>query len=215
VDNWLIGWLVSSHHWPLLLAGICAIVGMTFLGGITRDSLFDRETLAGGLLVGLALLVHGGFESSPYLSPQSSYRGFVGPIGADLGKSWKSIPNDTWIFVDGSLYHPYGDDPSRWLHLVWADPNAPPESLLRRDYRYDLTFVYRSWDLRVISINALPDPYIQESGLAPWHWFAPSAESRWYSLVEAGFGAIALISSIGLPLYGSSRALARARKLSG
>jgi hypothetical protein len=174
------------------------------LGGMTSESLFDRETLVGTLLIGLALLLHGGFESSPNLSPQSSYRGYVYFLSFYPATSWNSIPNDRWIFVDGTP-----SKPSRQLHLIWARANTPPESLLKRDYRYDLTFVYRSWDLRVISIHALPDPYYPESGLAPWHWFAPPAPPVPRSFfVEAGFGAIVSIFSI-LQLASSPKGNAR------
>jgi hypothetical protein len=202
------GWIIASTFWVSVFACLCMLRGIILLGGTTRESLFDRETLAGGLLIGLALLAHGGIESLPRLSPTASYRGYVEIPGR--------IPTDSWILVDGRVDPPFDDDPSRTLHLVWTEPNALPESFRKRDYRYDLTYIYRSWDLRILSIHALPDPHAPDPGLKAWDWFPPPPETKWYFFVECGLGTILLayaLLKLAFPAKGNVRTLEDALRI--
>jgi hypothetical protein len=154
-DGSLVGVLIYVE----LFAFLCAIFGITFFGGTQRESLLDRDNLLGLLLIGLAAMVHGGFVSVLRSSPEAQFSGYI--LGSE------GLPDDAWIYLYDLGYPPeefesgrsaWYEPPVRMLHIVSSKSNAPPESFLHSDVRYQLTCVYRSWDLRVTSIHAVPVP---------------------------------------------------------
>lgn len=191
------GSLVGAREYVEFFAFLCCIVGITFFGGTTRESLVDKDNLRGLLLLGLALLTHGGFESLLRSSPDVIFSGYI------LG--YRNLPNDAWISVYDLGYPPQGfetdgpawyNSPSRVLYIGWSKRNVPPESFLKIDRRYRITCVYRSWDLKITSVHAIPIPQAEAQGFTSWQWEAPTPMPRFWFLTEAVIGAISLVSSM-------------------
>jgi hypothetical protein len=171
-----------------VLALLSAVVGLPLFAGTKRESIFDRDNVIGLLLVGFALLVHGGFGTLLRSSPHVTFDGYV--LGWDGGHDGRRF----WIY---DLAHPNEfpwDASSRGLHLESTKSNPVPDSFWTIDKRYLMKVDYRLWDLEVTSIDALPVPELQAKGLSSWHWQS-HAEARCWLILQTIIGVVFVVAA--------------------
>jgi hypothetical protein len=124
-----------------VLAIVCVVLGLSLFAGTKRETLWDRNNLAGLLLLGVALLAHGGFDTILRSSPHATFSGYVlgwdrssGDVASasgriflyDLGyppaKDWVGAPNRA-VYIPARGYVP---------SAVWSTDKI---WLLRATYR--------------------------------------------------------------------------------
>jgi hypothetical protein len=166
-----------------VVALLIAAIGLPLFAGTKRETILDRDNIVGLLLVGLALLLHGGFGTLLRSSPHGTFNGYV--LGWDGGDDERRL----WIYDLG--YPPkefWIDAPSRSLHLEWTKNNPVPADISTINGSY-LKVDYRLWDLEIASIDALPVSRSQAGELSPWHWKS-HATARLWPMVQTILGVL-------------------------
>ena len=198
------GALIGCGGWVTFFALLCAGIGVTFFGGTTRETVYDKETLLGAFLVGVALLTHGGFVTLLRSSPRANFSGCIeasSPLFQDM-PDWQTA----WIAVYDLGYPPTQQwfDPASGkpaanldLTIKWTHNNPFPlsEELFNLENTYWVNCVYRRWDLQVISLDAVPSPSGLSEGLRGQHWASITESPEWY-LAEATLGLIFTAASV-------------------
>jgi hypothetical protein len=165
---------------------VCAFIALPLFIGAKRRSLFDKNNLFGLVLLGLATLLHGGFQTLLRSSPHAVFSGYI--LGWDGGSEGRE--SSLWIYdlgfppVDtGSSYNA----PYRNLILTTNRNNLVPASFWNTDSHEYLKCDYRIWDQEITRIDAVPVPNAKQSVSAAWRWESQS-EGRIWTFLEALLG---------------------------
>ena len=145
-------------------AFLIAAAGLPLFAGTKRETVFDKDNLVGLMLVGFALLLHGGFGILLRSSPNVAFNGYV--LGWDGGHNEGRF----WIYDLGSPNELPQGAPSRGLHLEWTKSNPVLLYVWQIDGSYRLNVRYRLWDYEITSIDAQPSPELRARALTSWHW---------------------------------------------
>jgi hypothetical protein len=183
------------------LAVICVVLGVSLFAGTKRETLWDRNNLGGLLLVGVALLTHGGLDTILRSSPRATFSGYV------LGWSRSSenaAAASGWVWLYDLGYPPakgWGGAPYRALYVP-ATPNMP-NAVWNTDSVWLIRATYRTRDLQVVRIEAEPVPAADTSGMQKWTW--QFNESLLRPAFEAAIGLTFLLgATIGLLIRSGS-----------
>lgn len=167
------------------------MVAIPLFAGTKRETLWDRNNLVGLLLIGFALLFHGGFETYLRSSPRLSFSGYVLGWGrSQNGSGWASIydlgypPTKKWS--DGAAF--------RAVHVPWSKTNPVPEEVwsVRGEWLIQLT--YRVRDLEVISMRAVPVPALKAAGITGWEWQSRNERLVWPA-TETALGIVCALAA--------------------
>jgi hypothetical protein len=172
------------------LGVICVVMGFSLFAGTKRETLWDRNNIVGLLLVGIALLTHGGFDTILRSSPYATFSGYV------LG--WSRSSGDAasasgWIWLYDLGYPPgknWVDAPYRAV-CIPAKRNVP-DAVWGTDQVWLLRATYRTRDLQAVRIEGEPVPSQKASGMQTWTW-----QSNEPLLRPAFEGAIGLALMLG------------------
>ena len=118
------------------VAALCVLAAVPCFIGMRWKRLVDRNNLVGAFLLGLALFLHGGFETLLRSSPVASFEGAITEpswAGDDQAEVW--------------LSHPHGST-SPHLHVRWSADNEWPPWL----WDTPLKCRYRVWDLEITHV---------------------------------------------------------------
>lgn len=165
---------------------ICALVALPLFIGTTRQRLLDKNNLLGLALLGLAAFTHGGFQTVIRSSPHAVFSGYV--LGWDGGS--EDDKSSLWIYDLGFPPAPessFINAPYRNLYVTRSRTNNVPPSFWNSDTTEHVTCEYRSWDLQITHIDAVPVPNAKQAGSAAWHWIS-SSQGRSWSTIEALLG---------------------------
>ncbi len=200
------GALIGVGGYVTGVAVLCVVVGVTFLGGTKRETIYDKETVLGLFLIGLGLLIHGGFASLLRSSPRAVFSGYdraSAPLPDEMSEErW------AWVVLYDLGYPPSKsilDSQGRFVstqnvYIRWPrnNPLPAPEILFDLDASYWINCVYRSWDLEVVSLDAIRVPTSLGTDSRSLHWISRPESPFWY-IVEALAGvACMLLSGLGV-----------------
>jgi hypothetical protein len=165
---------------------VCALVAPPLFIGAKRKSFLDKNNLLGLVLLGIAVLLHGGFQTLLRSSPHAVFSGYVlgWSGGSEDRESSLSIydlgfpPADT-----GSFYNA----PYRNLILARSRNNRVPASFWNSDSHEYVKCDYRVWDQEITRIDAVPVPNAKQAVSAAWRWESQS-EGRTWPFLEALLG---------------------------
>lgn len=165
---------------------VCAMVALPLFIGTKRQTRFDKNNLVGFVLLGAAVLLHGGFLTVLRSSPHAVFSGYV------LG--WSGGGEDTesslWIY---DLGFPPADEstfpnaPYRNLHVTRSRTDNVPLSFWNSGISEHVKCEYRIWDLEITRIDAVPAPNAKQTGLVVWQWNSHSQGRAW-PLIEGLLG---------------------------
>ena len=147
---------------------ICVVLGLSLFAGTKRETLWDRNNIVGLVLIGIALLTQGGFDTILRSSPHATFSGYV------LG--WSRSSGDPasasgWIWLY-DLGYPAGKDlvdaPYRAVYIP-AKRNVP-DAVWGTDRVWLLRATYRTRDHQAVQIDREPIPSQKASGTQTWTW---------------------------------------------
>jgi len=166
---------------------ISVLVAVPLFIGARRRGFFDKNSLLGLILLGVALILHGGFQMLLRSSPHAMFSGYVlGSAGGD-----ESSESSLWIYdlgfppADIPLYQA----PYRNLHLSTSRGNRVPASFWNADSSEYAKCEYRVWDMQITRIDAIPVPNAGLPGSASWLWKS-DAEGRIWPFLESLLGSL-------------------------
>ncbi len=156
----------------------CGLIALPLFIGAKRQSFLDKNNLLGLILLGIALLLHGGFQTLLRSSPHATFSGYV--------QGWEggSNSNDSslWIYDLGfpPAAPPFYEVPYRNLHLSTSRSNRVPASFWNTDGSEYMKCEYRVWDLEMTRIDASPVPNAGLPGsTTAWQWKSDTGERTW------------------------------------
>jgi hypothetical protein len=178
---------------------ICASVALPLFIGARRQGFFDKNTLLGLVLLGTALILHGGFQTLLRSSPHAVFSGYVQGLEGGSGYNDSSL----WIYDLGfpPADTPFYKAPYRNLHLSTSPRNRVPAPFWKADSSEYLKCEYRVWDLEITRVDAVPVPNSSHPTSAAWVWKS-DAEGRTWPFLEALLG---LLISCGCALWPGSK----------
>jgi hypothetical protein len=176
------------------LALICALAAVPLFAGTKRETLWDRTNIIGLVLLGTALLLHGGLETYLRSSPVDSFNGYVlGWSRSDDGSGWISVydlgypPCKEWFM---------GDVPYRALRIKSRSRNTVPQSIWDSERTLYLRLKYRIRDSKVVTIDAIPVAEQRTSNPRGWRWESREERLRW-RLIETLIGGLFFVAGAG------------------
>jgi hypothetical protein len=169
-----------------IAAVICALVALPLFIGATRRRFLDKNNLLGLTLVGIAILLHGGFQTLLRSSPHAEFSGYV------LGWSGGSEDSESSLWIYDLGFPPgdrasFPDAPYRNLRLTRSRTNRVPASFWNSNSSEYVKCDYRVWDLEITRIDAVPVPNAKQAVSAGWQWDSDS-EKRIWPFLEAFLG---------------------------
>lgn len=175
-----------------VLGVVCAAWGLSLFAGTKRETLWDRDNIAGLLLIGIALSAHGGLDTILRSSSHATFSGYV--------LAWsRSSGNSGWIWLY-DLGYPIGKDlgdaPADRAVYIPANRNVPAAAW-NTNKVWLLRTTYRTRDLQAVRIEAEPVPLAKASGMRAWTW--QSNEPLLRPVVETAIG-IALMLGAAIRL---------------
>ena len=149
------------------LGVICVVLGLSLFAGTKRETLWDRNNLVGLLLVGIALLTHGGFDTILRSSPHATFSGYV--LAWDRSSDAASASGRIWLYDLG--YPPTKD----WVDAPYRAVYIParrnlPDAAWSTDKVWLLRATYRTRDLQAVRIEGKPVPSQKASEMQTWTW---------------------------------------------
>ena len=177
------------------LGVICVVLGVGLFAGTKRETLWDRNNLVGLLLVGVALSIHGGFDTILRSSPRATFSGYV----LAWSRSSDDAPSHSgWIWLYDLGYPPakgWGGAPYRALYI--PEGSGVPDAAWSTDSTWFLRATYRNRDLQAMRVEGKPVPSAKASGVQNWTW--EWNEPLWRPALEAATGfTLMLGAAIGL-----------------
>ncbi len=175
--NWTV--LIGLSFYFNLAAIICVLLALPLFIGTRRNSILGRSNLAGFALIGLALFLHGGFESVLRSSPVATFSGYV--LGWSGGGS--ALESSVYIYDLGfppeEEYH-FPNAPNRELFLRRSLEHPVPEEFWDSQNKVQMRCAYRIWDRQITNIEAVPVTNPQR--VASWRWESKKQGRTWYGL---------------------------------
>ena len=177
--------------WIDMLGVICVVLGLSLFAGTKRETLWDRNNLAGLLLIGIALSTHGGFDTILRSSPHATFSGYV--LGWDRSSGdAASASGLIWLY---DLGYPPAED---WVDVPYRAVYVPargnvPDAAWSTDKFWLLRATYRTRDLQAVRIEGEPVPSAKASGMRRWTW--ESNEPLLCPAFEAAIGAALILGA--------------------
>jgi hypothetical protein len=165
---------------------VCALVALPLFIGSKRQRFLDKNNLLGFVLLGIAMLLHGGFQTLLRSSPHAVFSGYL--LGWDGGSEDRE--SSLWIY---DLGFPPADTvsfyefPNRNLNLRRSRNNRVPASFWNTDRHEYVKCDYRVWDQEITRIDAVPVPDAKQAASGAWRWQSQS-EGRAGPFLEALLG---------------------------
>ena len=173
---------------------ICALVALPLFIGAKCRRFLDKNTLLALVLLGVAVFLHGGFQTVLRSSPHAVFSGYV------LGWSGGSEDSESSLWIYDLGFPPadtssFSTAPYRNLRLTRSRSNHVPASFWNSNGSEYVKCDYRVWDLEITRIKAVPVPSAKQAVSAEWQWKSHS-EGRTWPFIEALLGILVAFRGI-------------------